>query len=195
MTAGRKVTRCYGRTSGLALEKEYMESETEMIKLCKRCFTIKNIRGKKEVCKRCETELKKKESEMKTPTVDDINRNYKLAMEGKALDMPLHVLDGKLIRKVYQKRYQQSDKYKAYQKRYQQSDKYKAYQKKYRQSGKHKAYQKKYRQSDKFKACQKRYQQSDKYKAYQKRYYLKNRKRILAKKSKKYHQDKSRRVR
>jgi hypothetical protein len=140
-----------------------------MIKLCKRCFTIKNIRGKKEVCKRCETELKKKESEMKTPTVDDINRNYKLAMEGKALDMPLHVLDGKLIRKVYQKRYQQSDKYKAYQK-------------KYRQSGKHKAYQKKYRQSDKFKACQKRY-------------YLKNRKRILAKKSKKYHQDKSRRVR
>lgn len=25
-----------------------------MLKLCKRCFTMKNIRGKKELCKKCE---------------------------------------------------------------------------------------------------------------------------------------------
>jgi len=35
-----------------------------MIKLCKRCFTMKNIRGKKELCKRCEEEFDKEHSEI-----------------------------------------------------------------------------------------------------------------------------------
>ena len=29
------------------------------IKLCKRCFTMKNIKGKKIICKRCEEEFDK----------------------------------------------------------------------------------------------------------------------------------------
>jgi len=33
------------------------------LKLCKRCFTIKNIRGKKIICKRCEIELDKENLE------------------------------------------------------------------------------------------------------------------------------------
>mgnify|MGYP001604000965 CR=1 FL=1 len=28
-----------------------------MLKLCKRCLTMKNIRGKKIICKRCEDEM------------------------------------------------------------------------------------------------------------------------------------------
>lgn len=34
-------------------------------------------------------------------TIDDINRNFRLAQEGKALDMPLAVLDGRLLSKAY----------------------------------------------------------------------------------------------
>jgi hypothetical protein len=32
-----------------------------MLKLCKSCLTMKNIKGKKEVCKRCENEMDKQE--------------------------------------------------------------------------------------------------------------------------------------
>lgn len=33
------------------------------LKQCKRCLTMKNIEGKKTICKRCEEELKLKEGE------------------------------------------------------------------------------------------------------------------------------------
>lgn len=36
-----------------------------MLKLCKRCFTMKNIRGKKELCKKCEIEFDKEYKEKK----------------------------------------------------------------------------------------------------------------------------------
>jgi len=39
-----------------------------MRKLCKRCFTMKNIRGKKELCKRCEEEFDKEHSEIAPKT-------------------------------------------------------------------------------------------------------------------------------
>lgn len=36
-----------------------------MLKQCKRCFTMKNIKGKKEICKRCEDELDSQETKSK----------------------------------------------------------------------------------------------------------------------------------
>jgi len=35
------------------------------------------------------------------PTIEDINRNFKLAQQGKPLDMPLIVLDGAIKGKAY----------------------------------------------------------------------------------------------
>jgi hypothetical protein len=56
-----------------------------------------------------------------TVSRSDIDRNYDKVMRGEALDMPLHVLDGALYKKIYR----QSPKYKASQKKYQQSPEYK----------------------------------------------------------------------
>ena len=72
---------------------------------------------------------------------EDIERNFKLAEEGKPLDMPLSQLDGVLKKKFI---YQKTDKYKAYQKAYRKTDKYKAYKKAYRKTDKWKAYMKAY---------------------------------------------------
>jgi len=64
-------------------------------------------------------------------TKEDIERNFKLAEEGKALDMPLSVLDGVLKKKVSNKVYQEAhrEKIKAYWKAYYEAhrDKIKAY--------------------------------------------------------------------
>jgi len=69
----------------------------------------------------------------------------------------------KAKKRALQKKYRQSDNYKAYC----QSDKYKESRRKYYQSEKFKESRRKYQQSEKFKESRRKYQQSDNYKAYQ----------------------------
>ena len=78
-----------------------------------------------------------------------------------------------LAKKITQKIYRQSDKYKEFVSKYRQSDKYKESQEKYRSSEKYKKRIKEYWQSEQGKEKAKRYSQSEKGKAAFHRYYLK----------------------
>ena len=76
----------------------------------------------------------------------------------------------KECRKLYRKKYEQSEKGKEYRKRYEQSEKCKEYRKRYKQSEKGKESQKRYDQSEKGRESQKRYNRSEKGRESQKKY-------------------------
>ena len=83
-------------------------------------------------------------------------------------------------KRIYNKKYRQSENGKEAQKKYRESEKNKEYQKKYRKSEKikeykksekSKEYQKKYKESEKYKNKKKKYTKSEKNKEAQKRYF------------------------
>ena len=85
-------------------------------------------------------------------------------------DLNCHEYTKKEWKKIYNKRYKQSERGKEANKRYQQTERGKEAQKRYRQTEKRKEANKRYQQTEKRKEAQKRYRQTEKRKEAQKRY-------------------------
>ena len=73
-------------------------------------------------------------------------------------------------RKIYNKRYKQSERGKEVRKRHRQTERYKEVRKRYEQTEKCKETRKRYQQSERFKEANKRYRQTERYKETKKRY-------------------------